>query len=123
MKLLLENWRKHLKEESTLPTEGSDQKKWFTVNGFREGDESGTDWIELAIVELPKSFAIYDSRGLYSKLTEEGYAYIETIPGVDASDYQVKLREKPFVKHWKGTAPPEEEVRSISDIWTGENSE
>jgi hypothetical protein len=123
VKLTKQALKRIIKEELEAELEGSDQKKWFTVNGFRHGDESGTDWIELAIVELPKSFAIYDSRGLYSKLTEEGYAYIETIPGVDASDYQVKLREKPFVKHWKGTAPPEEEVRSISDIWTGEDDE
>ena len=106
MKLTKQALKRIIKEEIEAELEGSDQKKWFTVNGFRPGDKSGRDWIELAIVELPESFTIsHDSSGLYAKLTEEGYDYIATIPGVDANDYQVKPREKPFVKHWEGTAP------------------
>ena len=95
--------KKIIKEEikRTL-NEGFDQKRWFTVNGLRPGDKSGTDWIELAIVELPESFTIsHDSSGLYAKLTEEGYDYIATIPGVDANDYQVKPREEPNVIPWR----------------------
>jgi hypothetical protein len=109
MKLLLENWRKHLKEESTLPTEGSDQKKWFTVKGLRPGDKSGRDWIEIATIELPASFTIpHDSSGLYAKLTEEGHAYVtEKVPSYNPSPgmNQINPSVEPNVIPWEGTAP------------------
>jgi hypothetical protein len=112
MKLLIENWRKHLKEESTLPTEGSDQKKWFTVKGKRDGYMGSGGWIEIATVELPESFTNKDRLENFS-LTEEGLAYFrEKVPSFDPEQGKNLIipSVEPNVIPWEGAAPAEEEA-------------
>jgi len=46
MKLLLENWRKHLKEESTLPTEGSAEAAATYYAQVKSYGEIGVELIE-----------------------------------------------------------------------------
>lgn len=107
MKLLIENWRKHLKEESTLPTEGSDQKKWFTVKGKRDGYMGSGGWIEIATVELPESFTNKDRLENFS-LTEEGLAYFrEKVPSFDPEQGKSLIipSVEPNVIPWEGAAP------------------
>ena len=116
MKLLLENWRKHLKEESTLPTEGSAEAA-ATYYAHVAGAHGMTDVEE---------YEAADDAAAIAKAEEEfGEDNQDNLKLLKISKLVKDFPEPPAAAPPAGpeVAPEKEKARSISDIFTGDPEE